>query len=272
MVVAEQDCELVIDQLAQARGRKRRFSLGLIEGGRQRFNDALNGGGRSRLRHAPGHGLVDDAIGGDPVDTPYVIDMHRQPVVAVEARRKKIVGRRQSKAPGHVMEQGEILAVSVAVTQRDIERGGACQRIERSRIVDAQHLGDASQGRAPILLVLVIRRDAQRLAEVLLVDALNGPVLLDDSVVARDHEQELTGHRRCGYLCHGQTQLSGRAHAECLVLDGVREPLHLRFEDVGGGCPVHGAAPGPIPEAGEQQLLLHSRQRDPHARVHAEWR
>ena len=60
----------------------------------------------------------------------------------------------------------------------------------------------------------------------------------------------------------------GDAHAEGLVLDGVRIGGDLRLEDVRRRRAVDRTAPAAVRHPGQDQLLLHASERDPHSTAH----
>src|SRR5207245_4777063 len=118
------------------------------------------------------------------------------------------------------------------------------------------------QGWAALLLILLLRRDPGRLAEVLLVDPLDRPVLMDDAVVAVDNDQATAGDR--GHLDRGdpEAEVARKPHAEDLVLDRLGVAIDLWLEDVGRWSSFDRATPASIGHPRQDELLLHAGKRD----------
>jgi len=197
---------------------------------------------------------------------PAVLHPHPAPeAAAVGAGRQEVVERRELRGTDPLEQERIVLRVRVGVADQKIEEEGIEKPQDdgpgrRSVFPDqSRALGDA---RSSFRLVLHLRRPSARLAEVLLVNAVDGRARRD-AVEALDQEGlEMIGpfgHSRR----HPQARLSRQRHAVGLVGDEAIELRRRDLDDVRAGGPAPGD-PHPIVLDQDGQLVAGPSERQPH--------
>jgi hypothetical protein len=93
---------------------------------------------------------------------------------------------------------------------------------------------------------------------------------IDDAVIARNDQQSPSSYGDGFNLGDGKAKVSGKAHAEFLVLDSLWESPDLRLEDMGRRSPVYRPPPATVGQASQQELLLDAGQRNSDPTAHTQ--
>lgn len=117
---------------------------------------------------------------------------------------------------------------------------------QRARKDLPQQVDDRPRGRPTLVLVLQLRRQTERLAEILLVDAPQPAVWAGDPVVALGNDGRLIVKGHDPGVCGHQSGAPSGAQAQVLVEVMVVEPLDGGLHDVTGGGRSAGYPPSAV--------------------------
>ncbi len=222
-------------------------------------------------RVRPGPRLADDVLEGDIGERDLAADRHRGVGAQVrpEGGGHGVVERRQRHRLRRRVQQRQVLAVGVGVTDQDRESGRRNEAVElRPRIggIDVENPGHFSQGWTTPRFVLcpaapVVGIDAKGLTEILLVEATDLPFTTLFAIEAGDDQAGPSRHSHQLRLDRRQPGRPGELETEGLGLDQAGMARVVDLEDVSGRAAGERPAPAAVLELDQQQLVLQAGKR-----------